>query len=1106
MSHQEIGRDKTVNPNQFKEGLSGKNAEWSTETHRELARELVDAGVQRELDELKDKNVIGALKVHRGDTLGTLVKALKGGNSLDWSQKVEYRSDRMLDLNRSEVEDKTLFPSPRVGEEHLQKTPDLIDLKDANLIYPDQYVWIENGRIIVADELPAQPDSTKPEPITEKPEIEIEDPNPEFRKECRDGVIWMINVETGEATPTPELCDPEKPEPEEQEGEENYDTEYFYAAPGAATRGLKALASQKPEAYRQARGEVDKAARRLVGQRDIRAMNNDTVRNVGDGYTDAVNRVAFESGVDPERTKDILQAMDDVAKADAGDPAKMKLDMENLSRYFGPDFNKVAEKALKASEMSGVLAYLRSPLAQKTLKGVVVAGTVGLHARAWKKDFWVKQKEPASFGLLEGDFKNMKPRTGNQAVDTAQYFIPFYGNTLDFADARMEYKNGNYGLMTINVVSGTVGMALDVVSYGLAWTGIGLVGGQGAKVGVKAALRGSIAAVKSGFAGRMVGKLSGGINKGLEWVKKSPIGKVGTGLGKLRNAVFNNAKFSLDKAFGANKDTKVPKGIFKKLAWGAKETGRSIYNVVTANIWKPKTAVNAGRTGGEEIPEGSFRADEVEVLRIEDLNKTDVAKAKTDIEKQIKSLDTDIARLEKQLKDHGLKERQLRDEKSKLNKKKDEKRIKQIENELKDMKSEGEKLKGELNTKNVERNGLEEKLENEDAIRQEINGRFNAELDPRGIAQERSVEVTRPDNVKEKNLTVKESKIKPKVLAAINKLRSGKSIQFMTQKSAEKAKQMYESLGVKNLDIKKNGRGIKNYNLFQKGGDFAKSLRQKVQEAKDKMDKRLNPSEIAKAKANASRTIEADKQEMLRLETKEKQRYKDDPDELVRIDNEITDLRQRIAKREDELKDEIKRLQNPNSLLNLRNEATEIKRGLDDFESQNLGLRNFRKRKQRDQLQVRQEDLKNKVIKQIEAGELKSPDKVALDDILAKLDMDGDHSPYHVMKDGDGYRVDVEPGHSKTPEVTPKTVDDLLKPGKFIESPDNYASLNYIKSEGGTVHFQVSMVGTDKVIRMWNFKLGEKHLEVVDGKIHLSESGAKAFKKAREKEEQSKAK
>jgi len=73
--------------------------------------------------ELSD--VASGLIVKRGDTLGTMVKKLTG--KLDWNMQVEYRSSKLAKGRKPKI------------------------LLEANLIYPGQKVWIEHGKIVVAD-------------------------------------------------------------------------------------------------------------------------------------------------------------------------------------------------------------------------------------------------------------------------------------------------------------------------------------------------------------------------------------------------------------------------------------------------------------------------------------------------------------------------------------------------------------------------------------------------------------------------------------------------------------------------------------------------------------------------------------------------------------------------------------------------------------------------------------------------------------------------------------------------------------------------------------------------------------------------------------------
>lgn len=117
--------------NQYPEqGNRGDVLAWSTRAQNELARQMIGQGEVR--------------NVQRGDTLGALVKGLNGG-SVDYGMRVDYRSSK-------------LTQKPTV-------------LREADLIYPGQYVWIKSGTVIVADQPPAQVTQGQPNNVVNTAQI-----------------------------------------------------------------------------------------------------------------------------------------------------------------------------------------------------------------------------------------------------------------------------------------------------------------------------------------------------------------------------------------------------------------------------------------------------------------------------------------------------------------------------------------------------------------------------------------------------------------------------------------------------------------------------------------------------------------------------------------------------------------------------------------------------------------------------------------------------------------------------------------------------------------------------------------------------------------------
>ncbi len=109
-----------------------KSKIWTTSTQNRLALQI-----EAESNTTQKK----VRQVQRGDTLGAIVKGLTG--SLDWSQSVDYKSSKLGNRRKPKV------------------------LHKANLIYPGQYVWVENGVIIVSDTKPATKPRPRPQPRQE---------------------------------------------------------------------------------------------------------------------------------------------------------------------------------------------------------------------------------------------------------------------------------------------------------------------------------------------------------------------------------------------------------------------------------------------------------------------------------------------------------------------------------------------------------------------------------------------------------------------------------------------------------------------------------------------------------------------------------------------------------------------------------------------------------------------------------------------------------------------------------------------------------------------------------------------------------------------------
>ncbi len=125
------------------EGLPIGEDIWKTKAQNERAGEIA-------------KQTYKVHEVSYGDTAGSVVSGIIKGNKdlglkFSYNLPVDYQSTRLGDK-----------PTPTV-------------LGDTNLIYPGQRIWIEEGKIIIADGGPEKAAKPKPEPVVEKPPV-IEKP------------------------------------------------------------------------------------------------------------------------------------------------------------------------------------------------------------------------------------------------------------------------------------------------------------------------------------------------------------------------------------------------------------------------------------------------------------------------------------------------------------------------------------------------------------------------------------------------------------------------------------------------------------------------------------------------------------------------------------------------------------------------------------------------------------------------------------------------------------------------------------------------------------------------------------------------------------------
>ncbi|MCF7917565.1 hypothetical protein K9L27_00985 [Candidatus Gracilibacteria bacterium] len=133
--------------------VKGSLEEWSQEMRNaEIWTQKAQTGLALEIE--KSKGTIR--EVQRGDTLGAIVKGLMKEQFPGWKKALEmpvdYRSDK------GKVDKPTI-------------------LKETNLIVPGQKIWIENGSIIVADELPTT--NTEKKIVSDEEDVEEKKTNTE---------------------------------------------------------------------------------------------------------------------------------------------------------------------------------------------------------------------------------------------------------------------------------------------------------------------------------------------------------------------------------------------------------------------------------------------------------------------------------------------------------------------------------------------------------------------------------------------------------------------------------------------------------------------------------------------------------------------------------------------------------------------------------------------------------------------------------------------------------------------------------------------------------------------------------------------------------------
>ncbi len=421
----------------------------------------------------------------------------------------------------------------------------------------------------------------------------------------------------------PEATEP--PAPTEAPEEPLPDTITFTSLPGAADRALRRDIERRRTTERTYERALD---------REPIPTNGETVSRAemiaSKDFQQHIDTISQQTGLPPERVQSIIS---DLGVHHLSSPEQITQALDRAGRLHGEDASKVLDSLARIPEAAQFLVAFKHPNVVRFLKGSAVFGGVALHTTFWSR--------MASAPDLRWD--GATPVTGNSVIDTGKYFIPIVGNGFDFTDAWTEAKRGNIGWAAFNVATGTVGLVLDVFSIVTAPTVAGPVAGQSAKAGFKASMRTFKLWVKSGGAkamatqaGEFIARNTAGVRESLgnfaSWagrqasgignaISNSPVGRVASSVGEgLARGRANIGKIwgvrhadnyirGMEEAATANlatakaADTSFLGKAGNYLAYGARETVSSLYNILTFKILNSPKAANAAYDAARVDPE-----------------------------------------------------------------------------------------------------------------------------------------------------------------------------------------------------------------------------------------------------------------------------------------------------------------------------------------------------------------------------------------------------------------------------------------------------------------------------------------------------------------------
>ena len=578
--YRQIQRDDIVNKYQGQNGH-----EWGVEAQNDLSHR-VKKRTQEELSSLQGQVETPAkvlsVEVKRGDTAGAIVRGLLESKDFKWSLPVQYLSKKIKGTK------------PTI-------------LQETNLIYPGQIIKIRtvSGETTVyildpGQDIPSLPKPERPDMSSVQPVQTATAPGLESEPVSRNQLPPPVAPSQGggEQPPESDAFDTSRTEPQTK-FEQGL---YMGGVVGASERALRqsTLDRKQKQFETHIQQEVKELSPRVAQNQVVEEFSRE--KNLTD--TPTIRRIAELKKIPglnaPDKVEALLMDLDSARKLLETAPDQFRTKIERIANTYGHDFQKVTEEAMKMSELSGALAFLKSPAARKALKGVAVMGSFGFWNAALKTESW-KGWNP--------DLNTLK--TGNTMLDMGAYFVPFAGNVLDYNDMRIAWEKGEKFEAALSGISGTIGMVLDVISL----TGVGAAPAQGLKLPFKAGIRGSIALIRRGGVGLfkkmgMVGELA-----------KRGVGVVKSGLSKL-GELANKGLAPLEKGGAAlvgkldelvkkTEDIPVVGKVLKGIVWTAKETISTIYNVATLKMLRGGDAVKASRIDGDQ-PQRSRESEEGE--------------------------------------------------------------------------------------------------------------------------------------------------------------------------------------------------------------------------------------------------------------------------------------------------------------------------------------------------------------------------------------------------------------------------------------------------------------------------------------------------------------